>query len=222
VHKRSITLAAAFVLALAAGTLGPLSAPPAEAVTSISTLKLLAALPVKAEYTGTYDRAKFTHWIDADGDGCDTRREVLILESTVKPTVSSSCSVKGKWTSVFDKKTWTDPLDVDIDHLVALSEAWDSGAASWSAAKRRAFANDLGYSWSLVVMTDNMNSSKSDRDPAQWMPPALKCTYAKGWIGVKYRWGLAIDATEKAALTKHVKAYCSSSPNMNKPTKWTS
>jgi hypothetical protein len=213
---RSLALAAALIVGAA---LPAAAAAPATAATSVSVNTLLKQLAVKAEYTGKYDRALFKHWVDADGDGCDTRREVLIAESTVKPTVSSSCSVKGKWKSLYDGKTWTNPSDIDIDHLVALSEAWDSGAKSWSAGKRKSFANDLGYSRTLSVMTDNMNSSKGDRDPAQWMPPAAKCTYVKSWVGVKWRWGLSIDSTEKAAIQSAIKKHCGSSTSMTKPAK---
>jgi hypothetical protein len=206
------TIAASLALVLGSGVTPALAA-------DVSVNTLLKELPVKGEYTGAYDRGKFQHWIDADGDGCDTRREVLIAESRVKPAVSSTCSVKGKWISWFDQKTYTNPSDIDIDHMVALSEAWDSGAAAWSATRRKNFANDLGYSWSLNNMTDNMNSSKGDRDPAQWMPPAKKCTYLKAWIAVKWRWGLTIDSTEKTALTSGIATHCGTSTSMPKPAK---
>ena len=62
------------------------------------------------------------------------------------------------------------PSDVDIDHVVALKEAWDSGARSWSSVNRKRYANDLGYSGTLVAVTDNVNASKGDRDVAQWLP----------------------------------------------------
>jgi uncharacterized protein DUF1524 len=59
---------------------------------------------------------------------------------------------------------------VDIDHLVPLAEAWDSGARTWSSGHRRSFANDVGDSRSLVAVTDNVNQSKGDQDPAEWLP----------------------------------------------------
>ena len=83
--------------------------------------------------------------VDANGDCQDTRQEVLITESKVNPTYTSSrhCTVaKGKWVSRWDGRTWTNPSDVDIDHHVALSEAWGSGARSWTSSERRAYAND--------------------------------------------------------------------------------
>jgi len=100
---------------------------------------------------------------------------VLIAESRVTPTYTSShCTVaKGKWYSYYDGATWTNPADVDIDHLVALAEAWGSGARLWSVTNRTRYANDLGFAASLVAVTDNVNMSKSAKDPAEWLPPRI-------------------------------------------------
>ncbi|MDP3893338.1 hypothetical protein [Nocardioides sp.] len=88
--------------------------------------KLRAAvrqLPVAPETNVGYDREKFRHWIDLDGDCQDTRAEVLIAESHGGTT--GGCVVEtGEWFSYYDRETWTDAGDVDIDHLVALAEAW--------------------------------------------------------------------------------------------------
>jgi hypothetical protein len=75
--------------------------------------------------------------------------------------------VSGSWRSLYDGATWSDPADVDIDHVVALAEAWTSGAASWTPGQREAFANDLNFGESLRAVTDNVNSSKGARDPAE-------------------------------------------------------
>lgn len=172
----------------------------------------MTRLTIKAESGSNYERSYFRHWNDANGDCQHTRTEVLIAESKVKPTYSKSrCSVvKGRWYSTYDGKTWTNPLDVDIDHLVALKEAWDSGAKSWSAKDRSRFANDLGYSGALIAVTDNVNSSKSASDPAQWLPPraAARCTYAIRWAKTKYRWRLSIDKAERSALASVLSGSC--------------
>jgi hypothetical protein len=105
-------------------------------------------LPVRAETPRGYDRDKYRHWIDADGDCQDTRDEVLAAEST---TAVSGCDItSGTWRSYYDRKTWTSSSDVDIDHLVPLKESWDSGAKRWNAATRTRYANDLGIAgpWS--------------------------------------------------------------------------
>lgn len=179
----------------------------------ISMTTALNRLKVQAEHTSGYARSKFGDWIDADGDGLDTRAEVLIDESKVPVTISYRTVRTGKWLSLYDNVTWTNASDVDIDHVVALSEAWKSGAHAWSSARRLAFANDLGVSWALRAVTDNVNMSKGDRDPSSWIPPyrAAVCTYLVGWVAVKLRWGLSVDAAEKSSITSSWRsAGCSS------------
>lgn len=149
----------------------------------------------------TYDRSYFTHWIDANSDGCDTRAEVLKAESLVPVTYSSGCTVAtGQWYSWYDGATWTNASDVDIDHLVPLSEAWKSGAWNWTADQRQAFANDLGYAHALEAVTDNVNQSKGDQDPATWMPTLEQCNYAIDWVTQKWRWNLSVDDNERSLL----------------------
>ncbi len=172
--------------------------------TRISLMSALNRLTVQSEYQSGYSRSKFgNNWIDADGDGLDTRAEVLIEESKVRVTISSRIVRTGRWVSLYDNVTWTNATDVDIDHVVALSEAWKSGAHAWSSSRRLNFANDLGVSWALRAVTDNVNMSKGDRDPSSWLPPyrAATCTYLVGWVAVKLRWGLSVDASEKSAIS---------------------
>ncbi|WP_461165314.1 HNH endonuclease family protein [Arthrobacter sp. R4-81] len=153
------------------------------------------------EANNTYDRAYFEHWIDADSNGCDTRQEVLIAESQVPVTKGTGCTVTaGQWYSWYDGATWTNPSDVDIDHLVPLQEAWQSSAWAWTAEKRKAYANDLGYLHSLEGVTDSVNQSKGAQDPATWMPAMEQCRYAIDWITVKWRWNLTADNEEFTAL----------------------
>ena len=162
------------VLAAAASIIAALmSAAPAHAATT-SARNLLMHLAVRAENGSGYSRSYFGDWRDANGDCQNTRAEVLIAESKIAVTYTSSthCTVKaGRWYSRYDGKTWTLASDVDIDDVVALKEAWDSGAKSWSSTDRSRFHNDLGYAWTLDAVTDNVNSSKGDSDPAQWLPP---------------------------------------------------
>ena len=166
---------------------------------------MLAGLEVADEISSGYNRDLFKHWIDADGDGCDTRREVLIEESLTTVTVGSGCSLEGgTWVSAYDGEETSNPSDFDVDHFVPLSEAWASGANEWNSDTRERFANDLDYSLALIAVSDSSNRSKSDSDPAEWMPPNAnyKCEYVFAWVNVKFRWGLSIDAAEKAALEK--------------------
>lgn len=156
------------------------------------------SLPVLAERPAGYDRDLFRHWVDADQDCRDTRDEVLASESRVPV---SGCDVTaGEWFSPYDHATWTASSDVDIDHLVPLKEAWDSGAWGWSATARERYANDLGDRRTLVAVTDNVNQSKGDRDVAEWLPEFGRCSYVRQWTAVKLRWRLSVDAAEKDAL----------------------
>jgi hypothetical protein len=166
--------------------------------------QLLAVLVTAPEDRTGYDRSLFRHWIDADGDGCDTRREVLIAEAVVAPTVGGGCSLLGgEWISAYDGLVLTDASQLQIDHVVALAEAWDSGASAWTADRRMRFANDLDVSWALIAVSGTSNQSKSDKDPADWLPPnpGDLCTFVSAWIAIKVRWQLAVDPTERDALT---------------------
>src|SRR6186997_2740038 len=102
-------------LAVVLVVLGLLFVGPSADATIVRVRAILPKLPVRHERNAGYDRAKFGDWIDANGDGCDTRAEVLISESLKRVTKTSSCTVlTGKWLSPFDQKTWKRASDVDI------------------------------------------------------------------------------------------------------------
>jgi putative cell wall-binding protein len=189
-------------------------ASPATALTtgqSTTASQVFAALTVAPDQTAIYSRSYFQTWIDANGDGCDTRAEVLIAESQVPVTKGSGCTITaGSWLSWYDGATWTNPSDVDIDHFVPLGEVWRSGAANWTPDQRRDYANDLGYDLTLVAITDNVNQSKGDRDPSGWLPPdsSQDCRYATDWVLVKYRWNLTMDSTEQTTLASLLSGTC--------------
>ncbi|WP_181768357.1 HNH endonuclease family protein [Streptomyces albidus (ex Kaewkla and Franco 2022)] len=149
-----------------------------------------------------YDREKFPHWSD-QGEGCDTREAVLKRDGDGVETGSDCQATSGSWTSPYDGETWTNTSDVDIDHMVPLAESWTSGASEWTDAEREKLANDMSIA-QLLAVTDNVNQSKSDRDPAEWMPPKndYHCTYARMWIWVKDTYDLTADSAEKGALTE--------------------
>jgi len=172
--------------------------------TKLGLLTALDCVPVAEEHIGGYKRSLFKHWIDANKNGKDTRAEVLIAESLVSVRFSSSGKTvsTGKWLSLYDGETWTRASDVDVDHVVALGEAWRSGAWKWSSARRQAYANDLGVAWTLRAVTDNVNQSKSDDDPTYWLPPleSANCVYLTEWVAVKIRWKLSVDAEERQSI----------------------
>ena len=162
----------------------------------------IADLRVRSEVRSGYSRDLFPHWIDADGDGCSTRDEVLIAEADDPVTVGDGCDLSGgRWFSYYDRVSWTDSGRIDIDHLVPLAEAWDSGARRWRTRTRRAYANDLGDRRSLVGVTDSVNQSKADRDPHEWMPEHGTCRYVREWVVVKHRWRLSVNRAERNALS---------------------
>ena len=159
-------------------------------------------LGVASEVRTGYSRDLFPHWVDADGDGCSTRNEVLIAEADDPVSVGAGCSLSGgRWFSYYDRVSWTSTSDVDIDHMVPLAEAWDSGARTWTTATRQAYANDLGDSRSLVGVTDDVNQAKGDQDPATWLPQYDRCRYLREFVAVKLRWRLSVDAAEKQAMS---------------------
>ncbi len=196
-------------LVLAALLAGVTGSTPAAAASSYAAPLRTAIddLSVASEVRTGYSREEFQHWVDADGDGCDARREVLIAEADDPVSVGQGCDLSGgRWFSYYDRVNVYDDSDVDMDHLVPLAEAWDSGARHWSDATRRAFANDLGDYRTLVGVTASSNRSKSDRDPADWMPTYYRCRYLQQWVAVKHRWRLTVDSRERTALRDRVDA----------------
>lgn len=172
-----------------------------------SLVTVIESLPVATEVRTGYDRNLFKHWNSGlpTGSGgiayCDTRDEVLISESVTKATWSgTSCTITGSWYSYYDGVSTTDPSTFDIDHMVALAEAWDSGAHSWTAAQREMFANDQGDPRSLVAVTASSNRGKGDQDPGEWWPLLERCRYAAEWTATKARFGLTVDQIEKDSL----------------------
>ena len=159
------------------------------------------------EYVGGYDRKLFNHWIDADKDGCDTRKEVLIAEATVKPKIGAKCVLSGgTWLSSYDNKTVKGSgTGLDVDHMVPLAEAWRSGAWQWTPEERKIFANDLLDERVLIAVSASSNRSKSDNDPAKWLPKGSKeavCDYVFNWVSVKYRFSLTIDPKERQVVER--------------------
>jgi hypothetical protein len=202
-------IAAMVTAAMPAATGSPaLAEPPAPPGKEI-TLAHLDELTVAAEGPSTgYSREAFPHWSTVAG-ACNTREVVLQRDGTDVRIDGRCAAISGTWYSPYDGATWTQASDVDIDHMVPLSEAWRSGAASWTTARREDFANDRASS-QLWTVTDNVNQSKGDQDPAEWLPPRaeFRCVYARSWTDVKHRYDLTVDAAEKTALTDLVNTAC--------------
>ncbi len=200
--RRTVTVLAAFGLAagglLATGTPANAALPVTIAASTARTY--LSELTVASEsHASSYDRSLFPTWITISGT-CNTRETILKRDGTDVVTDSSCAATSGKWTSPYDGDTTTNPSTFDIDHLVPLSEAWDSGAWDWTTAQRQAFANDVTRP-QLLAVSASSNRSKGDDDPAEWLPrSSYQCTYARAWVQVKHYYDLTVDSAEKSAL----------------------
>ncbi len=154
-----------------------------------------------------YDRKSYRHWIDEDRDCQNARHEVLIEESLLSVTFKTGkgCKVlSGSWDDPYSGRTITDATRLDIDHMVPLKEAHESGAANWSRERKRAYANDLDDPETLIAVDRRLNRQKGAKDPAEWLPPnpAYQTEYVRAWLAVKLKWGLTADRRELTALRK--------------------
>jgi hypothetical protein len=155
-----------------------------------------------------YSRENFEHWSrandfgwDAPESSCDAREAALIRDGE-DVEVGSGCKVtSGSWYDPYTDQTFTDPSDIDTDHIVALGNAWRSGASAWDNAERERYANDPEV---LLSVEDNANQSKGDKGPEAWKPPneAVWCDYAQRWVGIKDKYDMSINPEEKEALTQ--------------------
>ncbi|KAF4405514.1 MULTISPECIES: HNH endonuclease family protein [Streptomyces] len=203
IYARRIGLAGG--LAALAGTVllsGPAAqAEPPTPPSASTALTQLNGLTVETEGSGDgYSRDRFPHW-SSQGDSCNTREVVLKRDGENVEQDGSCAATGGTWRSAYDDGVWTQASDVDIDHVVPLSEAWKSGADAWTDTEREGFANDLTHA-QLIAVTDNVNQSKGDQDPAEWMPPntGYHCMYARMWVSVKDAYDLSVDSAEKSTL----------------------
>ena len=161
--------------------------------------------PPQGSPSGAYDRKQFGGWIDADGDCQDTRQEVLIEESRIPVTFKTArqCRViAGEWHDPYTGRVFTNPSLLDVDHVVPLKEAFDSGAKNWSRRKKIQFANDLENKDHLIAVFRSENRRKGARDPAGWVPPnkEYRKEYVSIWLEIKKVWGLSLDPLEARCI----------------------
>ncbi|WP_296103362.1 HNH endonuclease family protein [uncultured Corynebacterium sp.] len=172
---------------------------------------LLAALPESPRRGGAerYERKNFgPSWADVDRNGCDTRNDILhrdLTNITTKPPqrcVVLTGELHDPYTGTtinFHRGKKTSQA-IQIDHVVALSNAWSSGAYALPYAARTALANDP---LNLLAVDGPTNNAKSDKDAAEWMPPNTdyQCGYADRQVRVKSKYHLRVTRQEKEALT---------------------
>jgi hypothetical protein len=172
--------------------------------------KKLAKLDVKGRAPKTgFDRDEFgPAWTDVDRNGCDTRNDILkrdLEDETFKRGTDDCIVLTGTLNDPYSGKTiefkrgQDTSMDVQIDHLIPLSDAWQKGAQQWSATERKEFANDP---LNLLAVDGPLNSQKSDSDAATWLPPrkSYRCTYIARQIDVKAKYDVWVTSAEKNAM----------------------
>ncbi|WP_298458791.1 HNH endonuclease family protein [uncultured Cellulomonas sp.] len=174
----------------------------------------LASLEVKGRAPRTgYDRDLFGQaWVDVDRNGCDTRNDVLgrdLAVRTVKDGTGGCVVLTGTLQDPYSGR----PVDfvrgvdtsaeVQIDHVVALSDAWQKGAQGWDDATRTAFANDPR---NLLAVDGGLNQAKGAGDAATWLPPhrPFRCRYVMRQAEVKAAYGLWVTAAERDAVEREL------------------
>lgn len=196
----------------------PDSGPTPEAGTAAAALATLA-VKGRAPKTG-YERERFgPAWADVDHNGCDTRNDILardLREETFRPGTQDCIVLSGiladpfTATEIHFQRGQDTSSDVQIDHVVALSDAWQKGAQQIDEEQRRQFANDP---LNLLAVDGPSNSRKGDGDAATWLPPnrAFRCDYVSRQIAVKARYQLWVTAAEKEAMSTEL-ANCPGHP----------
>lgn len=182
------------------------SAPGGSALAAVDTLTVKGRAPK----TG-YAREQFgKSWVDTDHNGCGTRDDILkrdLTDETFRAVQGGDCVVtSGKLADPYtgQKLTYTrGKSTIDIDHAVALSDAWQKGAAQWTTDKRVLFANDP---LNLIAADASANRSKGDGDAATWLPPnkGYRCEYVARQVAVKKKYGVWVTAAEKDAMRKQL------------------
>lgn len=194
------------------------SLPDTEAARQLRELAVRSA--DEATAVPDYDRQAFgQRWADTDHNGCDTRNDILardLARPTFKPGTRDCVVLTGTLaepytgtTIQFQRGDKSSAL-VQIDHVVALADAWRSGAWQWDAQRRQEFANDPE---NLLAVDGAANEDKSASSADQWLPPnaAFRCDYVKRQIAVKYAYGLSVTQAEQDAMATQLTT-CSDDP----------
>ncbi|MDR6416493.1 HNH endonuclease family protein [Pseudarthrobacter sulfonivorans] len=189
------------------GTSGASPLTPAEVATARAELD---TIPVKGRAPKTgYAREEFgPAWADVDRNGCDTRNDILARDlegETFKPGTRNCVVATGRLADEYTGtiinfvRGNTTSSAVQIDHLVALSDAWQKGAQRLSAEQRRQLANDP---LNLMAADGPTNSAKGDKDAATWLPPSklFRCEYVARQTAVKAKYHLWVTKAEHDAI----------------------
>ena len=173
-----------------------------DALTALNKLEVKGRAP-KTGYT----RSQFPHWSDPDRNGCDARNDILkrdLTDITYKEGTRDCKVIAGQLLDPFSGKVITfstTKVVIDIDHVVALSNAWQTGAAYFDKNTRLLIANDP---INLLAVDAKLNRQKGDGDAATWLPPnkSCRCEYVARQVAVKAKYKLWVTEPEKVAITK--------------------
>jgi hypothetical protein len=178
----------------------------------VTASSVLSTLPVKGRAPKTgYTRAQFGQaWADVDRNGCDTRNDMLkrdLTEIVYKVKTRNCVVASGILLDRYSGETINfvrgnaTSMEVQIDHVIALSNAWQTGAFKLTVLQRTALANDP---MNLFAVKGRLNLQKSDGDAATWLPPlkSFRCAYIAQQIAVKAKYSLWVTAPEKEAMLR--------------------
>ena len=181
---------------------------PTEASNALENLVVVDQLP-----SVDYDRSEWRHWDNITS--CWTvRDEVLhrqaepdsltLLDNNDNPTdsVENACTISGgEWVDPFTGDIFTNPSDLDIDHMIPLGYAARAGGQQWDEDTKRDYANSLEEGH-LLAVSASANRSKGDKGPANWQPrDSYQCEYAKHWVSISDSWNLEVPQEDYDALT---------------------
>ena len=190
-----------------------------------TALAMLDELKVKGRAPKTgYDSDLFKWRSDADHNGCDTRNDVLrrdLRDLTLKAGTKGCVVIAGDLTDQYKGETYAfdrSPNNIDIDHVVARSNAWQTGAASFDADTLKEFGNDP---LNLLAVSSSLNRQKGDGDAATWLPPAksFRCEYVSRQIAIKHKYELWVVEAEKSAMQRVLDA-CADEPAFAQDVSW--
>jgi hypothetical protein len=200
----------ALALAVFVAGISPVPASAAESALSIIEVQVTKGRAAKTGYT----RAQFGQtWADVDRNGCDTRNDILKRDLTgevFKEKTRECVVLTGVLVDPFSGETINfvrgniTSMEVQIDHVVALSNSWQTGAFKLASKERTALANDP---LNLLAVKGRLNSQKGDGDAATWLPPlkSFRCEYVARQIAVKVKYKLWFTAPEKEAMIRILK-----------------
>ena len=174
--------------------------------TNVITLKIGEVLTNIPDY----DRKDWKHWLDEDGDCQNARHEVLIHESLIAVTFKDDqkCQVaSGQWHDPYINDTIADATKLDVDHMVPLKNAHDSGGWAWDKKRKSEYANYMKYEDHLIAVTASANRKKGAKGPDEWKPSNKEhwCDYATDWIEIKVQWDLSATKSEWSALEEMIR-----------------